>query len=91
MEAGMMTGGFQSGIINQFRTGNLVFDMIIACMIPLLIAKIMSTYENFPVDGILDRIKTFFWPGSVYYERTISHEVSGREDNGMDERNHILI
>eukprot|EP00121_Abeoforma_whisleri_P010879 Awhi_evm2s10032 len=48
--SGMMTGGFQSGIINQFRTGNLVFDMIVACLIPLIIAKVMSTYENFPID-----------------------------------------
>jgi len=82
--------GAEFGILNSLRTGNPIIDMMLSCIIPLVITRLIQSscvrsLEEFwtYIVSLLTSVEEF--------SRTVSHQIQGRSDGGLEERNQLLI
>mmetsp|Transcript_118049 Transcript_118049/g.329044 ORF Transcript_118049/g.329044 Transcript_118049/m.329044 type:complete len:797 (-) Transcript_118049:94-2484(-) len=85
------------GAINALRTGNVVVDMMIAMLIPVLFRIMfqwMGDLSNKYYSGELRLDMLFFWKGQLI-ERTIEHKATqnlwGDTITDRDTRNNVLM
>mmetsp|Transcript_76804 Transcript_76804/g.138558 ORF Transcript_76804/g.138558 Transcript_76804/m.138558 type:complete len:792 (-) Transcript_76804:49-2424(-) len=85
------------GAINALRTGNMIVDMMIAMLIPVIFRVAFSWMGDLTgkfSSGELRLDMLFFWRGSVI-ERTIEHKATqmcwGGTTSDADTRNNVLI
>ena len=81
------------GAMGAMRTGNMIFDMMIAMMVPYFFKMIMDSANDRSVWENL-RSVIFFW--SPYYTREIEHKIlqtswGGTINQDRDLRNNVLI
>jgi DNA polymerase III delta prime subunit len=81
------------GAMGAMRTGNMIFDMMIAMMVPYFFKMIMDSANSGSVWENL-RSVIFFW--SPYYTREIEHKIlqtswGGTINQDRDLRNNVLI
>lgn len=82
------------GIVNSLRTGNAVFDILIALSIPALLKFAVRIYECYKpmIDNYL---KKSFYSGSSYVERELRHVETVTDgywysEKEVDNRNDLL-
>jgi len=85
------------GAINALRTGNMVFDMMIAMLIPVIFRFMFSTLGDISgkfQSGELRFDMLMFWKGKMV-ERTIEHKATqnmyGDTSTDRDTRNNVLL
>eukprot|EP00933_Yihiella_yeosuensis_P027277 TRINITY_DN21155_c0_g1_i2.p1 TRINITY_DN21155_c0_g1~~TRINITY_DN21155_c0_g1_i2.p1 ORF type:complete len:241 (+),score=42.73 TRINITY_DN21155_c0_g1_i2:67-789(+) len=85
------------GAINALRTGNVIFDMMVAMLIPVIFRAMFSFMGDFTrqiSSGELRLDMLMFWKGSLI-ERVIEHKATqnmyGEVNTDRDTRNNILM
>mmetsp|Transcript_11820 Transcript_11820/g.21624 ORF Transcript_11820/g.21624 Transcript_11820/m.21624 type:complete len:577 (-) Transcript_11820:267-1997(-) len=84
--ASVMPHGMEFGVLSMLRTGNPMFDMIIAFMIPMILQFLFNSTQY--LQPIKDFLMNLFKSEKKVYQREISHE--SKRNHGTDQRNRVL-
>lgn len=86
-----MPAGLEFGVLSGLRTNNVIIDMAIAMLVPLLITQVLTLFRDWDLDAILERLG--FGRVDVVSRRIVFVEEKGyyRSDpDAVGQRNSIL-